>query len=130
MEDMKMTGLNNSTGAVRCCDASKVKVALYCRAATQNKPAIDRQKEQLARFVAQLGYTDYVWYIDIGESGFALDRPELNLLREDIVSGQVDMVVTVTTDRIAYGFYALMKWMRLMDSYGVKCFSVDSREHG
>jgi len=124
-----MSGIKNLNNAANRRPALEQPIALYCRAARQSNHAIESQKEQLLRFVNQTGHTNYAWYIDSGEGGLTLDHPELNRLIADITEGKIAAVVVTDVSRIARGFYALTEWMRLMGSYGVRCYSVDSKDY-
>gem|GEM_PF-4358868 len=124
-----MTTNNKSTNATVCRSASEPTLALYCRTATHSVHATNSQKEYLLRFAYQTGHTNLAWYIDNGNGGLTLDRPELNRLIADITDGKISAVVVASIDRISRGFNALMEWMCLLDSYGVPCYSVDSGEY-
>jgi len=101
------------------------KVALYCRSATENELAIERQKDQLLRYVRQTGYDCLSWYIDNGESGLSLDRPAMKRLLADIASGEIDIVVVAKPDRIARDMTIFSEFIEFLREYDVRCVSAD-----
>ena len=120
---------NNEIPAGNNTSPSDQTIALYCRSATKSNYAIDSQKNQLIRFANQNGYTSLSWYVDVGESGAILYRPAMNRLIEDIKSGEIGIVATVSADCIARGFNGLAEWVHLLEEYGARCFAADSRDH-
>ena len=101
------------------------KVALYCRSATENESAIERQRDQLLRYVRQTGYDRLSWYIDNGESGLTLDRPAMKRLLADIASGEIDIVVVAKSDRIARDMTIFAEFVEYSSEYSVQCVSAD-----
>jgi site-specific DNA recombinase len=80
------------------------KAALYARVssdAQQKEKTIDSQIAELKKQIAKAGDELVKEYIDDGESGAYLDRPEMNRLRDDLKTNAFDAVYFLNTDRIA-----------------------------
>ncbi len=82
----------------------KVRAALYARVSTdqQEKEAtIQGQVEALRKYAHDKGYQIAVEYIDDGPSGAKLARPGLDKLRDGLDSGEFDVVLFHSPDRLA-----------------------------
>ena len=80
------------------------KAVLYARVsseAQEKQRTIESQIAELKRQVARTGNVLVKEYIDDGYSGFYLDRPAMNQLREDIKTNAFDAVYFLAADRIA-----------------------------
>jgi len=104
--------------------------ALYCRSAIQDSVAIEKQKNRLACYSEENGYTNISWYIDDGESGLTLDRPAMKRLIDDIHSGEIKTVIVTKSDRIARGMDAMCEWIMLLKGLDVQCTSVFTGKDG
>ena len=83
---------------------AKVRAALYARVSTdqQEKEAtISSQVEALRKYAQDKGYQIAVEYLDDGYSGAKLARPGLDTLRDGLGSGEFDVVVFHSPDRLA-----------------------------
>ena len=82
------------------------RVAAYARVSTERQAetqTIDQQVEQLLAYARQQGWPlrpEQV-YRDDGYSGVRLDRPALDRLRDAVSSGDVDLVLVTSPDRLA-----------------------------
>lgn len=78
--------------------------ALYARVSSdkqEKERTIESQIAELKKQIAKSGNTLVKEYIDDGYSGFYLDRPAMNQLREDIKTNKLDSVYFLAADRIA-----------------------------
>lgn len=80
------------------------KAAIYARVSSDQQEkdgTIESQVAELKRQVAKTGGTLVHEYIDNGYSGYYLDRPAMNQLREDIKTNEFEAVYFLVADRIA-----------------------------
>ena len=81
-----------------------MKVVLYARVSSssqEKEKTIDSQLEALREYSRNKGYEIVNEYVDEGFSGAALERPGLDQLRDVISSGDIEMVVFHSPDRLA-----------------------------
>lgn len=91
-----------------------MKIAAYLRVSTDEQNT-DLQKDAISAFCRMKGWTDITWFIDIGESGSKVSRPEFDKLQQNIELGQkFEAVVTYKFDRISRSTVQLLE---LMDDY-------------
>ena len=89
---------------------------------------IEVQKERLSRFAVENDYHNLSWYIDDGESGLTLNRPEMNRLIKDIQDGEIQTVVATGYDRIARGYSIFYEWLRLLQKTDTQCVTLENGE--
>lgn len=78
------------------------RVAVYVRVSTSEQHTEGQEQELRSWLDRNAINTDAVeWFIDHGESGNALHRPELNRLREGITKGTIRTVVVYKLDRLS-----------------------------
>lgn len=84
---------------------SKRKAALYVRVSTDAQReegySIEAQSEMLKGYCQSKEIRNYSFYIDGGFSGSNIERPQMQLLIEDIKRGEVDCVVVYKLDRLS-----------------------------
>ncbi len=80
------------------------RVALYCRVSTdlqEKEHTIQSQLEALRKYALDKGYKIVAEYLDEGYSGATLERPGLDRLRDTLHSGEFDVVLFHSPDRLA-----------------------------
>ena len=80
------------------------RVALYCRVSTdlqEKEHTIESQLEALRAYAQNKGYQVVAEYLDDGHSGATLKRPGLDQLRDALSSGDFDLVLFHSPDRLA-----------------------------
>lgn len=80
------------------------KVAAYCRVSTERQEVqqtILVQKSVIEEWASDNDALIVEWYLDDGWSGYILNRPELDRLRDDVGKGLWEAVVFVDRDRLA-----------------------------
>nr|AJG38137.1 putative invertase [bacterium enrichment culture clone fosmid MGS-K1] len=81
-----------------------VTVALYCRVSTdmqEKERTIQSQLEALRKYAAERQYEIAREFLDEGYSGATLERPGLDHLRDALVSGDFQVVLIHSPDRLA-----------------------------
>ncbi len=108
------------------------RVALYARVSTdlqEKEDTIDSQVEDLRRRVREQGHEVVVEYLDDGYSGATLDRPGLDRLRDALGSGEFDLVLFHSPDRLARKVVYQHLILEEMEKAGIKVeflnFSMD-----
>lgn len=105
-------------------------VVAYCRVSTDAQAGEDRfgiesQKEQIMSYCAKNDMQISDWYVDEGESGAKVSRPELDrLLFGEISNPPVEGVVVAKTDRISreimdYYYYKMILRNKKIELYSV-----------
>ena len=91
-------------------DAKIVRCAVYARKSLEDSQemafnSIDAQRDAAESYIASQSGNGWVClperYDDYGFSGGNLDRPALQRLKDDIVAGKIDMIVTYRLDRLS-----------------------------
>ena len=80
------------------------RAALYCRVSTdlqEKEHTIQSQLEALRKYAQDKGYDIVAEYLDDGYSGATLERPGLDSLRDALRSGEFDVVLFHSPDRLA-----------------------------
>ena len=83
---------------------TEIRAAIYARVSTdlqEKEQTIRSQLEAIRVYVSERGYTVSGEYIDDGFSGATLDRPGLDRLRDALRTGEMDVVVFHSPDRLA-----------------------------
>ncbi len=109
-----------------------VRVGIYCRVSSeeglnQEFTSLDNQESRSRDRVASRsddGWNVVKVYRDGGYSGGSLDRPAMKELLNDILSGQLDVVVIHKLDRISRRLLDFYKLMELFDQHKVSLVSV------
>ncbi|MCH8989871.1 MAG: recombinase family protein [Chloroflexi bacterium] len=83
---------------------TEIRAAIYVRVSTdlqEKEQTILSQLEAVRVYVSERGYINIGEYIDDGFSGATLDRPGLDRLRDAFLTGEIDVVVFHSPDRLA-----------------------------
>lgn len=99
------------------------RAALYCRVSTERQEqeaTIQSQVEALRKYAQERGYQVVGEYLDDGHSGAALARPALDKLRDAASSGELDVVLIHSPDRLARKALYQGLVLEEMDKAGVK----------
>ena len=83
---------------------TEIRAAIYARVSTdiqEKEQTILSQLEAVRGYISERGYVNIGEYIDDGFSGATLDRPGLDGLRDAIRTGEMDVVVFHSPDRLA-----------------------------
>mgnify|MGYP003701564603 FL=1 len=102
-----------------------MKVAVYCRVASPDKYAMQRQKEKLLRFAREQGIEGIVVFTDNGYSGLNFDRGGFARLEADIGAGKIRAVITSDISRIARNYFLASDWVEKVEKAGVKLIFVN-----
>lgn len=103
--------------------AAVQRLAIYARVSTEEQregQTIDSQVAELERFCREKGWLITGTYKDNGWSGAAMERPELDRLRDDAQKGVFDAVVINDVDRLARDVAHLGVIKRHLERRGVK----------
>jgi DNA invertase Pin-like site-specific DNA recombinase len=100
------------------------KTAIYCRTAGGGNEAIERQTELLTQYGMEQGYRVAAVYSDCNESGAALNRPSMQMLLDDIRSGQVSRVIVTDLARLCRNLLHIHELVHLFEDYGVELIAV------
>ena len=103
--------------------ADKKQAAIYCRVASKDDFAIERQRQDLRRFAAAQGYEDCAEYLDNGVNGLTLDRPAFSRLHNDMIAGKIQVIFIVSASRIGRDLFATMKWLHEAKASGAEIIS-------
>lgn len=91
--------------------------ALYARISSdpqQQLKGVDRQLEDCMKAAESKGWIIYDRYVDNDISAYSgVERPEYNRLKADIAAGEIDVVITWTTDRLFRNPRELEDWITI-----------------
>ena len=93
-------------------------VAIYARVSTERQKT-DPQLRDLRIFAKSRGWQVKDEYIDRGESGTKVSRPELNRLMDDVREGRVDGVLVWKFDRFARSLHHLVVTLQEFNERGI-----------
>ena len=90
-------------------------VGIYARLSRDDERAgesvsIENQKEMLARYVREQGWTLYDYYCDDGVSGTTFDRPGLNRLVQDATDHKINLALTKDLSRLGRDYIEAGKY--------------------
>lgn len=89
---------------------SHYNVGIYCRLSRDDNNgsaesmSIANQKQMLAAYVDERGWTLQETYIDDGYSGTTFDRPDFQRMIGDIQNGKINMVITKDLSRLGRNY--------------------------
>ena len=106
-------------------ERKNLKAACYCRVASPDKYAMQRQKEKLLRFARGQGIEGIVVFTDNGYSGLNFDREGFARLEADIGAGKIRAVITSDISRIARNYFLASDWVEKVEKAGVKLIFVN-----
>jgi len=84
--------------------------ALYCRTATPDPAAIEKQREELLLYAAEHGFENVQIFEDDGFSGLSDARPDFTRMNELIAARRVARVLTQKISRISRNIDASHGW--------------------
>ena len=102
----------------------KLKVAIYCRVASESQYAVDSQKAELTRYALSLGYDNLAYYEDNGASGLTLDRSGFKQMDSDIQSGRIGAVLVKNISRIGRKPLQTTHWIDCIIDKGIPFISM------
>lgn len=90
-------------------------VGIYARLSRDDERAgesmsIENQKEMLARYVREQGWTLYDYYCDDGVSGTTFDQPGFNRLVQDATDRKINLVLTKELSRLGRDYIEAGKY--------------------
>ena len=90
-------------------------VGIYARLSRDDERAsesvsIENQKEMLARYVREQGWTLYDYYCDDGVSGTTFDRPGFNRLVQDATDHKINLILTKDLSRLGRDYIEAGKY--------------------
>lgn len=107
-------------------EKKELRVALYCRVASENNLAMDVQELALRECAVKNHYKNLEFYRDNGFSGLCFEtRPGFSRLIADIKAGLVDVVMVRDLARIGRGFALVMPWLEDLRARGIDFISMD-----
>jgi predicted site-specific integrase-resolvase len=109
------------------CQTRPVRAAIYARVASLNQKSNHSINEQVAccrKHAEQRGWIVHYVFIDKGESGRTLDRPEFQLMLEKARTGFLDAIVVWTLDRFSRSLVDIANVGKTLREYGVALCSV------
>ena len=107
-----------------------IRVAVYCRLAQMDDNRMEAQTEQIINHALKQGYTNLSLYIDNGASGAVLDRPAFSQMNDDIAVGLIDVVLTLSFDRIGRDYITAKRWVDGINSMGIGFETIDDSYDG
>jgi len=112
-----------------------MKAALYARVSTTEQGedqhySIPEQIRRIEVYAEGKGYTITRHYVDIGASGTATRRPELQRMLEDAATGQFKVIVALNVDRLARGLKPLFHISDVTERVGVSLEFVNETYDG
>lgn len=103
-----------------------MKTCLYCRVACDDGSNLEMQKKELQHYAKQNGYTVVGVYAECG-SGLTLDHPKLKEVMDRILSGEAEMLIVKSIDRISRDWRKAQKCIDLLTEQGGKILCVYDR---
>lgn len=105
-------------------------VDLYLRLSRDDKNkgfsvSIENQDRMLTRFAEQNHYAVRHRYIDDGESGYSFDRPDFDVLKEDILAGKVKRLLIKDMSRLGRHNAKALLFMEESKDNGCEVIALD-----
>ncbi len=113
--------------------AKPVRCAIYTRVSTdqgldQEFNSLDAQYEASSAYIKSQAHAGWTLirsrYDDGGYSGGSTDRPDLQLLLDDVRARKIDVIVVYKVDRLTRSLADFAKLVELFDAHGVSFVSV------
>lgn len=94
----------------------------------ENSETIENQRELLLEYARtrQLGEV-FAVYTDDNVSGSAFERVGLSKLKEDVLSGRINMVLLKDLSRLGRNNAKTLQWIDFFEEYGVRILTADGR---
>ncbi|HJV46444.1 MAG TPA: recombinase family protein [Bacillota bacterium] len=107
-----------------------MRVALYARVSTDEQAregtSIEEQKERLQAFAFSQGWNEYRLFIDEGFSAKDFNRPAFRQMKDEILLGHFQAVITTKIDRLTRHLIDLLQFVDFLDEY--QCIYKSSSE--
>jgi DNA invertase Pin-like site-specific DNA recombinase len=100
-----------------------MKIAAYIRVSTDEQKT-DSQLEAVKNFCTLKGWPMPVLFIDHGESGRKISRPQFDIMVNQVKAGLFDTVLVYKFDRISRSTKHLIEIMELLKALGVDFVSI------
>ena len=98
-------------------ESKKLKVAIYCRTANENKEEIKDQEMYLTKICNLLQYEIVNVYRDDGFSGRNTNRPAYKKMLNDLKNRKFKSILTISIDRICRDISELEYFIKLITEY-------------
>ncbi|RLC70890.1 MAG: hypothetical protein DRI81_18485, partial [Chloroflexi bacterium] len=89
--------------------------------------SLEDQESRIREFITGEGWVEVAILSDPAQSGRSDKRPGLRRLEKMIRRRQIDVVVIDRIDRVSRNLFALMRFIKLLNDYGVKLVSLRER---
>ena len=124
------TNLNDSTSNQKenCNKPNVVRTAIYTRTARVDQSGIYAEQVKMCSDIKQKGWLLSDIFLDEGERGKLLDKPEFSLMMEKSAKHCFDVIVVSSIDRLARSPEELMEAMSLFRDFHVALQSVNELE--
>lgn len=113
-------------------DRGKYSIGIYVRISRDdygdNLETIENQRQMLLDFTdkKQLGHV-YSVYVDDNVSGSAFERRGLVRLKEDVLSGRVNLLLLKDLSRLGRNNAKTLQWIDFLEEYGTRILTADGR---
>jgi len=113
-------------------DRGKCSIGIYVRISRddygENLETIENQRQLLLDFIdkKQLGHV-YSIYTDDNVSGSAFEREGLSRLKEDVLSGSINLLLLKDLSRLGRNNAKTLQWIDFMEEYGIRILTADGR---
>lgn len=112
-----------------------MRAALYARVSTdeqgeEERYSIPEQIRRIEAYAERKGYTITRHYVDIGASGTASKRPELQRMLGDAASGQFKVIMALNVDRLARGIRPFVDIFDVTEPAGISLEFVNETYDG
>lgn len=98
----------------------KLKVAIYLRIGSYDKQEEEKQRKELQDYYKRNNYKTYKYYIDNGYSANDKNRPNYNLLLEDIKQKKIDLILVSDLSRLTRSITELYDFIDLLNKNNCK----------
>jgi DNA invertase Pin-like site-specific DNA recombinase len=99
-------------------------VAIYARVSTKEQTT-ETQVTQLTAYCEARGWTDVAVFRDDGISGVRDNRPELDKLRQRMMTGEFSAIVVSKMDRLGRSLGMILRFWDEADAAGVRVIVID-----
>jgi DNA invertase Pin-like site-specific DNA recombinase len=100
------------------------RVAIYARVSTREQ-STEAQVAQLTAYCQARGWADVAVFRDDGISGVRDNRPQLDCLRQRMMSGEFSAVVVSKMDRLGRSLGMILRFWDEADAAGVRVIVID-----
>lgn len=98
----------------------KLKVAIYLRIGSYDKQEEEKQRKELQDYCKKNNYKPDKYYIDNGYSANDKNRPNYNLLLEDIKQKRIDLILVSDLSRLNRSITDLYDFIDLLNKSNCK----------